>query len=216
MARAVLQPAGPLPATLAEDEGDVLVEVDVLEPHAEQLAPAHPGVGQEADYGLVPFVLELLAGAVGEKLAQVVLAQDGDGLFGDLGRRHPGHGGVVDLALVEEVAEELLEGPEPVRRRGRLAAGEDVGHECLEVLPAEGGRLLGEPGRLEEPGKLGHRLEVGLDGAGGAVGSPQVSLETLRQDRQVPRYAGSRRGLACGPAFLAGGLSELSAFRALC
>jgi hypothetical protein len=187
--------AGPLPAALAEDEGDVLVEVEVVEAHAEQLAPAHPGVGQEADDGLVPAVLEILAGAVGEELAQVVLAEDGDGLFGDLGRRHAVHGGVVDLALVGEVAEELLEGPEAVRGRGRLVAGEDVGHEGLEVFPAQRRRLRGDPGRLQEPGQLGDGLEVGLDRAGGAVGSPQVPLGTLRQNGEIPRYAGLRRAM---------------------
>jgi hypothetical protein len=51
--------------------------------------------GQEADNGLVPPILELLAGAIGQELAQVVLAEDRNGLFGDLGRHHPGHGGVV-------------------------------------------------------------------------------------------------------------------------
>jgi hypothetical protein len=104
-----------LPPSLAEHEGHLLVEVEVAHPHAEQLGAAHPGVGQQADDGLVTAILERLRVAGGEERPELVVAQHRHGLVGHMGRRHARHRTHLELILGHAPLEELLQGPEAVR-----------------------------------------------------------------------------------------------------
>src|SRR6266498_435456 len=67
-ASAVVRPNGrALAAGLAEDQGDVHVEVNVGHPQARDLATPGAGVEEEGDQGGVPARFEALAGAGGEQ-----------------------------------------------------------------------------------------------------------------------------------------------------
>src|SRR6266511_6303993 len=72
-----------LSVALAGHPGYVVVEVDVLDPHAGDLGKTRAGIEQDHDDRGVPPRLEGLAGADGEQPLERVVRQDGYRLFGD-------------------------------------------------------------------------------------------------------------------------------------
>ena len=72
-------------STLGDDEGDVLLEVDVVDGEVGQFGEADPGVGEQEDDGQVATVLERLAAACIEQPTQGSVVEDGDGTSGTAG-----------------------------------------------------------------------------------------------------------------------------------
>jgi hypothetical protein len=70
--------------------------------------------------------------------------------LGDVGGLHTGHRRDQDLVLGKRPAEELLEGSEALRDRGRPRAGLEVDQEALDVLPADIGHPIGQVWRGAE------------------------------------------------------------------
>lgn len=96
---------------LAEHQRHLVVEVDVLDPQPDALAAAHAGRRQQADDGGVAAVLEGRAGAGRQQALELLGAQHRRRIVGNGRRAHAGHRRLADLVLVDQPAEDLLEGP---------------------------------------------------------------------------------------------------------
>jgi hypothetical protein len=166
---------GPLPSALAEDQGDVQVEVKVGEPQASDLAAAGAGVQEEGDQRGVPAALEALAGTCGQQPPQGVLGQDRDGLVGHHRRLHTRHGVDRDLLFILQPTVQRLELLIAGRGGRGRPAGQQLGDERLQV--GAGRRLELAPAGLEEGGELTDADQVAGDRAVGEVLGPQVPLE---------------------------------------
>jgi hypothetical protein len=183
--------ATPAPA-LPEHVSDLLPEVEILDRHRQELAATHPGVVEEPDDGGAD-VLERAGPARAQQRLHLLLAEHRHGLRRNRRRRHAPHRRLGNLALVDEEPEELLQGSEPVARRRWLPVLEEVLHVCLDVLSPNGGGLRRHPPGGEEGAELVHRLEVGSDGPGRAVGRTKAQLEAGGDLGDLPHYHPSRR-----------------------
>ena len=173
---------------LAEDDGQLLVEVDVLDPQPGQLTAAHPAVEEEPDHRVVAAILEVGPGAGVEQLPQVGLAEDGWGSLGHVGRPHRGHRALLDLALGSQPFEELLERAEALRQGGRPHAGLlALDEEALDVLTPHVGDSPrpAAPAVREEQLELLDRLRVGHDRRRRLVLGPLVTGERSKVVQNV-------------------------------
>jgi hypothetical protein len=135
---------GPLPRTLADHPHDVVLEVEVLKAHAEQLGAARAGVQQHHQQRGVAAGVEVLAGADGEQDAQLRLAKDRDGHVGHGRRLHLRHRSGDVLFLLQPT----VEGVQPavaVVGGGRLPSRWQRADPGFDVLAA--GLVERPPGR---------------------------------------------------------------------
>jgi hypothetical protein len=109
-------PASP---TLSEDWDDAVFEIDVIGGETEQFPASDTGVGQQPDDPLISTVLERRSSASAKQRTNVLLAWHCDRLLGDARRPRARHRADGNVLLVGQPVEELLEGSEPVVRRGR-------------------------------------------------------------------------------------------------
>jgi len=79
---------GSLPPALADHAHHIVLEVQILDAHTEQLGAARPGVEQHHEERGVAAGVEVLAGAGSEQGTQLGLAQDRDGLVRHGRRAH--------------------------------------------------------------------------------------------------------------------------------
>jgi hypothetical protein len=99
-----------------------MIEVDVHDAEAAQLAGPHPGVDQQPDNRGVAAVLERVAPARGKKRRERSVAEDRHRLLRDRRRRHPLHRRTRDLPLVGQPPEQLLQRPIVLGDRRRRQA----------------------------------------------------------------------------------------------
>jgi hypothetical protein len=94
--------------------------------------------------------------------SELLGSQDRRGLVGHGGRAHAGHRRLADLVLVDQPAEDLLEGPVAVGHRCRPMAGVLESHqEGLDVLAADGCDIRRHALPNQERIELMERLDVG-------------------------------------------------------
>ncbi len=178
LAGLVAEVTGPWSTALAQDDRDVLVEVDVLDPEPGQLATTHPGVEEEPNDRVIAALLEAGPGARVQDLPQILLTEDRWGRLGDMRRVHRGHRVALDLALFRQPLEELLERTEPLRNRGRLPRGVlEPEQEGLNVLAPEIGNSTRSAIPFQECVELGDRLRIRHDRGWRLVLGPHMTGE---------------------------------------
>jgi hypothetical protein len=175
--------------TFAEHPHHPLIQVDVVNGHADALGAAHTGINQQQDDGGVTPAGEVPTLTALEEADEPLCPDDTDGLLGKVGRLHAVHGAGLEVALGDRPLEEGVETPVAVVGGRRLPASELVGDEVLDVLAAE---LAGE-----EPDGVG----VGLDGPGALVLGLRGAPEARLRARRCPRGNGPRRLRAVRPAW---------------
>jgi hypothetical protein len=159
----------PRPAALAQHPDDPLVQVDIVQGHADAFGPAHPGVDQQQDDGGVAAAGEVATLTGPEQPSQMLGPNHADRLLGQLGRSHAVHGAGRQVTLGHGPLEEGVQPAVAVVGGRRLPAGELVGDERLDVLAA---KLAGEDRMavgLAVGGEQPDGVGVGLDGPGALV-----------------------------------------------
>src|SRR4029453_3958437 len=126
----------PRPATLAQHPHNPLVQVDIVQGHADTFGPAHPGVHQYQDDGVIPAAGEVATLAGPEQPSQMLSPNHADRLLGQLRRSHAVHRAGLEIALGYGPLEEGVQAPVAVVGGRRLPAGELVGDEVLDVVAA--------------------------------------------------------------------------------
>jgi hypothetical protein len=120
--------------TFAEDPHHPLIQVDVVNGHADALGAAHAGINEQQDDGGVPPAGEVPALTGLEEADELLCPDDTDGLLGEVGRLHAVHGAGLEIPLSDRPLEEGMETPVPVVSGRRLPASKLVGDEVLDVL----------------------------------------------------------------------------------
>jgi hypothetical protein len=187
--------------TFAEHPHHPLIQVDVVNGHADAFGAAHAGINQQQDDGGVTPAGEVPTLTALEEADELLCPDDTDGLLGKVGRLHAVHGAGLEVSLGDRPLEEGVETPVAVVGGRRLPTSELVGDEVLDVLAAE---LAGEERMTvglavagEEPDGVG----VGLDGPGALVLGLQGAPEARLRARRCPRGNGPRRLRAGRPAW---------------
>jgi hypothetical protein len=124
----------PRSVTLAEYLHHPLIQVDVVNSHADALGAAHAGINEQQDDGGVTPAGEVPALTGLEKADELLCSDDTDGLLGEVGRLHAVHGAGLKVALGDRPLEERVETPVAVVGGRRLPASELVGDEVLDML----------------------------------------------------------------------------------
>jgi hypothetical protein len=124
----------PRSVTLAEHPHHPLIQVDVINGHADALGAAHPGIDQEQEDGGVTPAGEVPTLTGLEEADQLLCPDDIDGPLGEVGRLHAVHGAGLKVPLGDRPLEERVETPVAVVGGRRLPASELVGDEVLDVL----------------------------------------------------------------------------------
>jgi hypothetical protein len=90
---------GPRSVTFAEHPHHPLVQVDIVNGHANALGATHPGVYQQQDDGGVTLAGEVPAFTGLEEADELLCSDDTDGLLGEVGRLHAIHGAGLEVSL---------------------------------------------------------------------------------------------------------------------
>jgi hypothetical protein len=120
--------------TLAEHPHHPLIQVDVVNGHADALGAAHAGVDEQQDDGGVTPAGEVSALTGLEEADELLCPDDTDGLLREAGRLHAVHGAGLEVAFGHRPLEEGVETPVAVVGGRRLPAIKLVGDEVLDVL----------------------------------------------------------------------------------
>jgi hypothetical protein len=124
----------PRSVTFAEHPHHPLIQVDVVNGHADALGAAHAGVDEQQDDGGVTPAGEVSALTGLEEADELLCPDDTDGLLREAGRLHAVHGAGLEVAFGHRPLEEGVETPVAVVGGRRLPASELVGDEVLDVL----------------------------------------------------------------------------------
>src|SRR6266542_9647 len=121
-------------AALAEDDRDLVVEVEVVGEHdAGGLGHPDAGVDEQPDDRGVAAVGEVATVARLQQAAELVVGQDRGWFVGELGRLHADHRAPLEFAFGDAPLEERLEAPVAVQGGGGLPALQLVGDEVADV-----------------------------------------------------------------------------------
>ena len=174
----------PRSAALAHHPHHPLVQVHVIQGHADAFGSAHPGVDQQQDDGAVTAAGELAPSQVLSSRVSCSARTTSTGCSGSWGGRMPFRGwtgGRLGHGPLEEGVQPAV----AVMGGGRLPAGELVGDERLEVLAA---KFAGEDRMavgLAVGGQQPDGVGVGLDGPGALVLGLQGAAEASVKDQEV-------------------------------
>jgi site-specific recombinase XerD len=183
-------------AALAEHPHHPLVQVNVVQRHADTLGAAHAGIDQQQDDGGVAPAGEVAALAGLEESNQLLCPHHADGLLGKVRWLHAVHGAGVEVSFGHRPLEEGVQAAVAVVGGGRLPAGELVGDELLDVLAPQ---LAGEQRlavRLAVEGEEPNGVGVGFDGPGALVlGFQRATEASVEGQEMAPRQAARRSAL---------------------
>jgi hypothetical protein len=193
---AVAEGCGTLAPSLAQDERHILVEVQVLKRDPDKFSDPEAGVQEEAEDRRIPSLLEPAALAGIEHSGDFVSSQKRYRLLGHCRRAHLDEGGLRDLFLVLQPAEQLLQGAVvPCHGRGRdhlvrgavMVTRGKVKEVVLHVPSADVTNERGTTLTEEERPEGRPDLEVGVDGSWRAVTPAEVASPVRQKLAKIIR-----------------------------